>query len=76
MVLSGNLLAWIEPRGVGEYVGAFIGEGAVPDARRPKAGRAPATQSCSSPEEARRWVEEQAAEFGLPVKWISNGPTH
>jgi hypothetical protein len=74
MILNGNLLAWIEPRGGGEFVGAFVGEGAAPDARSRASGRAPATQACSSVDEARRWVEDQAAALDLPVKWLGAGP--
>ncbi len=73
MTLSGNLLAWIEPCGADDYIGAFIGEGAVPDSRF--AGRAPATQHCSSPEEARQWVEAEAAALDLPVKWVGGFPS-
>jgi hypothetical protein len=67
----GNLLGWIKPLSADEFVGAFVGEGAVPDARRGFLGRAPATQLCSTHDEARQWVEEQAAAFDLPVKWVS-----
>jgi hypothetical protein len=74
MTLSGNLLAWIEPRGAGEFVGAFVGEGAAPDAHRHISGRLPATQVCSSSDEARQWVEDQAAALDLPVKWVSDVP--
>jgi hypothetical protein len=74
MILDGNLLAWIEPRGTGEFVGAFIGEGAAADAHSRFAGRAPATQACSSLDEARQWVEAQAAALDLPVKWVRDTP--
>ncbi|MDR3531045.1 MAG: hypothetical protein P4L90_10900, partial [Rhodopila sp.] len=67
---SGNLLAWIEPCGADGFIGAFVGEGAVPDPRRPSGGRAPATKLCSSPDEARQWIEDQAAAFDLPIQWI------
>jgi hypothetical protein len=66
---SGNLLAWIEPGGTDEFIGAFVGEDAAPG---PAPGRAPATQLCASPDEARQWVEEQAAELGLPIKWVGD----
>jgi hypothetical protein len=69
--LHGNLLGWIKPLSADEFVGAFVGEGAVPDARRGFPGRAPAMQLCSTLDEARQWVEEQAAAFNLPVKWVS-----
>jgi hypothetical protein len=69
--LLGNLLGWIKPLSADEFVGAFVGEGAVPDAHKGFPGRAPATQLCSTLDEARQWVEEQAAAFDLPVKWVS-----
>jgi hypothetical protein len=74
MIPEGNLLAWIKPCGDDEYVGAFVGDGAAPDARRHLPGRAPATQLCSSPDEARQWVEDQAAALDLPIKWVSDIP--
>jgi hypothetical protein len=74
MRLCGNLLAWIEPCDAGEFIGAFVGEGALPDAHRDFPGRAPATRICSSPDEARQWVENQAAALDLPVKWVSDIP--
>lgn len=70
----GNLLAWIKPCSDDQYVAAFVGEGAVAGAYRDFPGRAPATQFCSSFDEARQWIEEQAAEFELPVKWVSETP--
>jgi hypothetical protein len=74
MIPSGNLLAWIEPCGADEFMGAFVGEGSAHDVHRHSPGRAPATQLCSSPDEARQWVEDQAAAFGVPVKWLSDIP--
>jgi hypothetical protein len=74
MTLNGSLLAWIESRGADEFVGAFVGEGAARDDKRNLPGRAPATQVCSSPDEARQWVEEQAAALALPVKWVNGLP--
>jgi hypothetical protein len=71
MALSGNLVAWIESRGADEFIGAFVGEGAIPDRRADVPGRTPATQVCSSSDEARQWVEEQAAALALPVKWLT-----
>ena len=49
-----KLLAWIEPRSDRQYKAAFV---SLPTASR----RAPATYSCASPDEAREWVEVQAA---------------
>jgi hypothetical protein len=74
MTPSGQLLAWIEPLGDHRFVGAFVGEDAAAGAYRGFPGRSPATQLCSSPTEARRWVEEQAAALNLPIKWMSNLP--
>ena len=61
-----KLLAWVEPHGADEFVAAFVGGAATK--------RAPATQLCTSPEEARQWVEGEAAEFGLPIEWLSAAP--
>jgi hypothetical protein len=70
MALNGNLLAWIERCGTDAFVGAFVGEAETPGAHRASPGRAPATRLCSSPEEARQWVTNQAAELDLPIKWV------
>jgi hypothetical protein len=64
----GTLLAWIEPHSDDEFVAAFVGEGAAAQ------GRAPATQLCSTPADARLWIEGQAAAFALPVKWMGQKP--
>jgi hypothetical protein len=61
---SGNLLAWIEPRGSDGFAAAFVGEGAT--------SRAPATQLCSTSSDAREWIKEQAAAFPLPIKWVND----
>jgi hypothetical protein len=61
-----KLLAWVEPQGDEEFVAAFVG-GAAPQ-------RAPAVQVSATPEEAREWIEHEAAEFGLPVEWLSRAP--
>jgi hypothetical protein len=71
---NGKLLAWIKPRNADEYVAAFVGDGAAPGARKDFAGRAPAVQLCGSPAEARRWIEDQAAAFALPVEWVNEAP--
>jgi hypothetical protein len=63
MTPSGQLLAWIERSGTGEFRGAFVGDGAR--------NRLPATQACSSIDEAREWVVEEAAALGVPVKWLA-----
>lgn len=74
MALEGSLLGWIEPLDACRFVGAFVGEGAMADPARYYAGRAPATKICVSPDEARHWVERQAADLGLPVKWMPGAP--
>jgi hypothetical protein len=63
-----KLLAWIEPRsGDQEFRAAFV---SAPTASR----RAPATYNCASPDEAREWVEVQAAALGVPVEWTDCSP--
>jgi hypothetical protein len=62
MPLSGKLLAWIEPRDDEEFVAAFVGGGSP---QRP-----PATQVCSTQDEAREWIETQAGELGVPIEWL------
>jgi hypothetical protein len=74
MMPGGNLLAWIKPYGVDEFVGAFVGDGAAPDTYSHSPGRAPATQLCASSDEARQWVEDQAAALNLPIKWMTDSP--
>jgi hypothetical protein len=67
-----SLLAWIERCGTGEFVGAFVGEGAAPGAIPNYPGRAPATRRCFSLDEARHLIEQEAAAFGVPVKWVNH----
>ena len=67
MPQRGKLLAWIEPQNDDEFQAAFVGGAATQ--------RAPAMQLCASPEEARQWVEREAAEFGLPVQWLNAPPS-
>ncbi len=31
-------------------------------------------QVCTSPDEARQWVERQATALGIPVEWVSAAP--
>ena len=59
----GKLVAWIETNAGGELLGAFLGETVDSD-------RLPAAKVCSSPHEARMWVEHEAAKLGLPVEWL------
>ena len=65
----GTLLAWVSTRGSDIYVGAFVGEDAVV-----RAARAPATRLFGTQDDARRWVEDEAAALGLPVKWVREAP--
>lgn len=65
MIPNGTLIAWIKPCGSGEFVGAFVGD---------DTNRAPATKRCRSSDIARKWVEDEASAFGLPVKWIDETP--
>jgi hypothetical protein len=63
MPVGSKLLAWIVPRR-DEYVAAIVGAGAV-------SSRAPATQLCSSRDEARQWIEDEAAAIGVPIEWLA-----
>jgi hypothetical protein len=67
MPLSGKLLAWVEPQSDDEFLAAFVGAPAA-------STRRPATQVCSSPDEARQWVERQATALGIPVEWVNAAP--
>jgi hypothetical protein len=49
---------------------AFV---AVPGVADSRGSRPPATQICSSTEDARQWVEDEARAFGLPVEWVDKG---
>ncbi len=70
----GSLLAWIKPRSPDEFVASFVGEGALPGAYKDFPGRAPARKLCASLDEARRWIEDQAAALDLSVQWVSDMP--
>jgi hypothetical protein len=61
-----KLLAWIEPRGDAEFLAAFVGGAATK--------RVPAMRVCPTHDEARRWVEQEAAEFRLPIEWLTEPP--
>lgn len=74
MTPNGSLLAWIKRCGVDGFVGAFVGDDGITDAPKHLPGRPPATQFCSSLDEARQWVKDQAAALNLPVKWVSINP--
>jgi len=67
MTQESKLLAWIEPRDDDAVLAAFVGKPAAHQ-------RAPAIRLCASTDEARRWVEREAAEFGLPIEWVTAAP--
>jgi hypothetical protein len=67
---DGKLRAWIEAHD-DAVLAAFVG---VPAAAA-RVSRPPATQLCSSAEDARQWVEDEARAFGLPVEWVDTGPS-
>jgi hypothetical protein len=55
-----RLLAWIEPKAhrcTAGFVSAAV------------SGRPPATRDCASIEEARQWVEDEAAALQVSVVW-------
>ena len=70
MVTTGKLLAWITPCADNDYVAAFVSV-------EPATGSAPATRSepatchAPSPEEARQWVEAEAATLGATIEWLA-----
>lgn len=55
-----RLLAWIAPKDH-RYTAAFVTAAAET--------RLPATRDCDSAEEAKRWVEGEAAALRVPVLW-------
>jgi hypothetical protein len=70
MTPGGKLRAWIERQPGGRFLAGFVAVVVTPDGRMAVANRPPATQVCSTPEEAREWVEDEAFAFGLPVEWV------
>jgi len=65
---TNRLLAWIEPRiGDSDYAAAFV-------SFLTASQRSPATRRCASADEARQWVEREAATFGVPVEWTDLRP--
>ena len=69
MPADGRLRAWIEVQD-DAVLAAFV---AVSGAAHSRVSRPPATQLCSSAEDARQWVEDEARAFGLPVEWVDKG---
>lgn len=66
MSRSDKLLAWVNPLVDGEFLASFVGGDAI--------SRPPATQLCKSPEAARQWIEQEAAQVRVPVEWLSAAP--
>jgi hypothetical protein len=67
MPSDNRLIAWIEPGSGQEFQAAFV-SAAMASRRRP------ATRRCASPDEARQWVEGEAAALGIPVEWTDHSP--
>ncbi|HVZ06315.1 hypothetical protein [Rhodopila sp.] len=74
MAVAGCLLACIETTGGANCVGAFVGEGAAANPSHGIKGREPARRAFPSLDEARRWIEDQAAYLALSVKWLDQSP--
>jgi hypothetical protein len=69
---SGRLRAWITSQGFDESLVCFV---AVPADTGPGSAhvtRPPAVQPCASVEDARTWMEHQAASLGLPIEWVND----
>jgi len=66
MPRSDTLLAWVRPDGDGEFLASFVGGAATK--------RRPATQLCGSLDRARQWIENEAAQIGAPIEWLSAAP--
>jgi hypothetical protein len=62
---SHRLLAWIEPKN-DHYTAAFVTATAK--------HRLPATRDCGSVEEAKAWIENEAAALHVPVLWADPPP--
>ena len=64
---NNKLLAWIEPHADDVYRAAFVGKAAAEH-------RDPATRLCGSIDDARQWVEGEAAAIDVPVEWVNEPP--
>jgi len=62
--MGGKFLAWVQPHGTDEFLGALISERAVP-------GCPPATHRHATDAEARKWIEGLAASVGFEVAWVN-----
>lgn len=68
MPLSRKLLAWLNPENGERYTVAFVASAMA-------SNRPPATRHCGSQDEARQWVESEAAALGdVQVEWIDQPP--
>jgi hypothetical protein len=56
----------VKQHGDREFLASFVGGGATK--------RSPATQLCGSSDEARQWIEGEAAQIGVPIEWLSAAP--
>jgi hypothetical protein len=63
---DGRVVAWIDHLSLDEFEGAFVAE-AVP--------RKPAKRTYATVEEARRWIEREAAAIAAPIKWLEGAST-
>lgn len=62
---ASSVVAWIECRSLKEFEGAFVAE---------TVSRDPAKRICSTAEDARNWIESEAAFIAAPVKWLEAPP--
>jgi hypothetical protein len=68
MPSSRKLLAWIDPQTGDRVTAAFVASAMA-------SKRSPVTRRCASQDEARQWVEREAAALGdVPVEWIDRPP--
>jgi hypothetical protein len=66
MPSADKLIAWVEQQTPRDCVAAFVAALAL--------RREPAMCRCASPDEARHWVERQAAELDVAVEWVDRAP--
>ena len=66
MQLNGKILAAIAPHGDATFLAALADPSASEDTAAVK-------RLCSSRNDARQWIEEQAEARGRPVLWVSEG---
>jgi hypothetical protein len=64
---DGGLLAWITQSAQERFVAAFVGAEALHE-------RAPATQLCSTRDEAEQWVKDEAAALDVSIEWVDAAP--